>query len=257
MKCFTFTNCQLKKGLKITKAPSRTIIGRNGVKVTRDPADVLSLGKFVHGSSRDMNYARNMYVYGKNPAEVIEMPESERIVRGLSQSGCFGFCTDKTRCVLRAFPFRDGPTLPDGSQRLYPFLANEKVLEKNAQHAHSDQFFMIRIKTFSYESGDKQRHGEWFALQGYPRAVVKARGTDNGCSWVDDLVTMKSGDVVKVITMGSESDDDQIVANIGGFAWMFPASTPITDIAAQISAEEVEQNLADALEAFEPEEMTS
>jgi len=246
VKCFTFTNCQLKEGLKLSMVTPNS-------NSKRSPEEVLALGKYVQGTGREFNMARHIKMDNTYPPEVEVKTEAERIipcVLGSMGIDLAGFDSLKTKCILKATPNWHPFRRDDGTHRNFLVISNWEPFEKSSPVMH----VILRVKTFSYET-ENGRAGDWNAVKGNPSVIASARGTDNGCTWKDDLIVLhggsRGGDIIRIVTMGSDPSDDQVVMNFYGDAAMCPASVfaiPGNSDMIKKYAEEVECGMIEALE---------
>ena len=206
MKCFTFTGCQIKEGLKMVEFSPP-----NGMRMKRKK-EVLLLGSY---GERSCNIARHIHLAEKNPAVIETVIDSGRIIPTMYNDGLDMAGKNVVRCVMTAFPTKDTRQRVDASSVTYPVLSAPAYADTNN--------ILVRIKTFSYEN-EIGRDGGWEVISGRPVVISAGKGREAGNTWFDDLIVMHNSDTIKVVTMGSEPVDDHILINLDGKIAMTPVA---------------------------------
>lgn len=250
MKCFTFFHCQLQRGFQMTN-----FVPPNGSKVRGESKEVLFLGqygkKYENGPS---NIARNVNLDKDNPAVVEECLESRRIIVNPFNGNEPSFRQQTCRLVQSAYPRKIFRKRKDGTETFFVVLSKPLQVSNN---------IIVRVNTSSSEDSTKRR-GKWQKVSGRPSAASHSRGVreTNGfvnVTWSDDLIVLHDQDIIKVVTEGSESIDDQVLMNVNGSLVMAPAvSFYMSGIEPKVvDAETAEQEMVNALAEldFAPEEV--
>jgi len=248
MKCFTFDECLLKKGIEVSK-----IAPKNSAKFKGND-EALSIGKFTPGTGREYNLAKYIHFSRSCPVKIEEMSNSERIIQSaVDSSDGPTFDQSRARVFTNGFPKRESADMPNGFRKNFPVIYGEEAETKESR----GRFAILRIRTHSFEI-ETERNGSWMTIKGWPDVVARARGTDLGCTWCDDLVTMGPGDLIKIIPMGSSPEDEHFVGCFYGELGMLPAPMFIWSGGLKKNyADDVESIMIEALGEFAPEEIAS
>jgi len=208
MKCYTFSKGQLKEGIKTSLLAER---------------EAVLLGQFVPGTSREFNMARCVKMNRNSPPKIEDMVENDRILPLVFKKQIKISGGEKVRCIINAFPKREVKIKDDGINIEIPTLADVSAFESATRNLN----IIVRVKTFS-EYPENNRRGGWVAVRCSinPKKMIFAsgRGTTNGVTWRDDVLVLHDKDMIRVITAGSNEDDDMLIENINGRATMFPAA---------------------------------